>query len=177
MIKVLVNNINSIDVLLCLKVSILTGRKFSNWFMFWMSKSGDGYIYIVIALAAILVDYTTGKDITFIMIIAFAIELIIQKSVKHLIKRERPGSKIMGISYLINPPDRFSFPSGHTAGAFLTAVILCHFSVIIALPVFVWAVLVGFSRIYNGVHYPSDVVIGAILGVLSGELGIYLYCL
>jgi len=62
-----------------------------------------------------------------------------------------------GIKNLIHPPDEFSFPSGHTAAAFLTAVLISRMAPHLSIPVFAAALMIGVSRIYNGVHYPTDV--------------------
>jgi Membrane-associated phospholipid phosphatase len=87
---------------------------------------------------------------------------------KKSINRDRP---VVHHSF-VNPYEgnlRYSFPSGHTSNAFCTATALSiHFPkwYVIA-PVFVWAGAVGYSRIHLGVHYPSDVVGGAVVGVSS----------
>jgi undecaprenyl-diphosphatase len=108
------------------------------------------------------------------MAVAFGFELAVQKALKHGLKRPRPCLAVPGVRNLVSIPDDFSFPSGHTAGAFLAAVQVSSLVPATAAPLFVTAALVGLSRIYNGVHYPSDVAAGALLGAASGLLGLAL---
>ena len=67
----------------------------------------------------------------------------------------------------ITPSDRYSLPSGHTAAAFLMATIIGHFYPDLSLVMLTWALTIGGSRIFLGVHFLSDVVIGALLGLLQ----------
>ena len=86
--------------------------------------------------------------------------------VKRTVKRQRPIGKLHAAA----PPDRFSFPSGHTTAAFALAI--CMFGVAPTLaPIFILvAALVGYARMYLGVHYPVDVLAGVVLGVFSGSI-------
>jgi len=173
MIRSIVSNVAYYDILLCRKVAVLTGKRFFDLAMRWVSKSGDGYLYAPVAAAIIAVNMTAGLKILVAGALAFAVMIAVQKAVKHLVKRERPGGRVEGITFLVNPPDQFSFPSGHTAGSFLLASIVGVFYGAMALPLYIWASLVGFSRVYNGVHYPTDVITGCALGLISAKIGLY----
>jgi len=88
---------------------------------------------------------------------------------KRSVTRERPSSPA-GLTMLVQPPDRFSFPSGHAAAALSMALpVSATLSPGPGIALFGIAFLVGVSRPYLGVHYPSDVVVGWILG-LGGAL-------
>jgi undecaprenyl-diphosphatase len=86
---------------------------------------------------------------------------------KNVIKRERP------YTYTGIFPDKiesdYAFPSGHTSSAFATATSLAITTKkwYVAVPAFAWSASVGYSRIYLGQHYPSDVIMGAIVGTSS----------
>jgi undecaprenyl-diphosphatase len=67
---------------------------------------------------------------------------------------------------LVHPPSTGSFPSGHSTTAFACATVIAWAAPRLAVPVFVLAALVAWSRVYVGVHYPLDVIGGAALGVL-----------
>jgi len=86
---------------------------------------------------------------------------------KPLVDRHRPCASIPAIAVIDARPDDASFPSGHAGNAFAGATVLSR-----AMPALqpVWwtlAVLIAFSRIYVGVHYPADVIAGALAGAAS----------
>ncbi|HSV97457.1 MAG TPA: phosphatase PAP2 family protein [Spirochaetota bacterium] len=172
MIRVLVDNVYSFDVRLSRKIAYYTGKRFVDKLMRYASKSGDGHLYAVFGALLLAADPGMGSKLIAAGALALAIELVIQKVVKHLVKRERPGALVQGIRFLVDPPDRFSFPSGHTAGAFLMATVITSQYPMWALPLYIWAALVGFSRVYNGVHFPTDVVIGCALGLVTAWIGL-----
>jgi undecaprenyl-diphosphatase len=84
---------------------------------------------------------------------------------KYTINRERPYNAYGDIDKLANESTP-SFPSGHTSSAFCTAtsLSLVYPKWYVIVPAYSWAALVGYSRMHLGMHYPSDVLAGAILG-------------
>lgn len=86
---------------------------------------------------------------------------------KNLIARTRPYEVIAGLHTLIGAQRDYSFPSGHTGSSFAAAVVLfCRLPKRLSSFLLLLAFLIGFSRLYVGVHYPSDIIVGAISGTL-----------
>lgn len=106
--------------------------------------------------------------------IAFAsgVNLGFTYALKASIARQRPYDSYPGQLEVYKPEDDFSMPSGHTSGAFATATALTlkYPKWYVAVPAFLWAGSIGFSRMHLGVHYPSDVLAGAVLGAGSAFL-------
>lgn len=137
-----------------------------------ISKSGDGYLYPVMTLVFWLMNRQLGAMLFSSALAAFSIELPLYKLVKHVVRRARPCNALASVESRMRLLDRFSFPSGHTAGAFLMATVVSFFYPLISAVFFTWAMLVGVSRIYLGVHYPTDVLAGMVVGIFCGTTGI-----
>ncbi|WP_198678551.1 phosphatase PAP2 family protein [Pseudidiomarina marina] len=135
----------------------------------WISRSGDGYVYALIALImAIYLEADSVIPIT-ALIIGFAIEVPLFSLIKRILKRQRPYQKNPQFSSVILAHDQFSFPSGHTTAAFLFAGIMSSFFPTWSWLLYIWASAIGASRVLLGVHYPGDILAGAVLGyVISG---------
>ena len=94
-------------------------------------------------------------------------------AIKFLVRRERPQGEWGGIYRNTDP---HSFPSGHAARAFLIAVIASALAPVwLATLLWIWAPLVSLARVAMGVHYLSDVVAGAALGVIVALIGLQIY--
>lgn len=102
---------------------------------------------------------------------SIALSSIIALGLKYSINRERPYNKYEFITKKVNEHTP-SFPSGHTAASFATATILTlqYPKWQVAVPAYAWASAVAYSRMRLGVHYPSDVVAGIIIGAGSSFL-------
>lgn len=128
-----------------------------------VSHSADGYLYVLIGGLVVLVLGTEHEFLLHILV-AFVVERSIYWVLKNSLKRKRPAEALPGFKSEIIASDEFSFPSGHTSAAFLFVTLLvlhCGPALVILYP---WAMAVGMSRVYLGVHFPTDTVVGAVLG-------------
>ena len=107
--------------------------------------------------------------------IGFLLQVPAYRLLKQSLKRRRPCAAFPGVDFTIAPPDHYSLPSGHTAGAFLIFFLCLATLPAVALPVLIWAVLVAYSRVHAGVHFPADVFAGILLAWLSSRCALMLF--
>jgi undecaprenyl-diphosphatase len=131
----------------------------------WVSRSADGWLYLLLPLLYCLSAGSPAQRFAWLAAAAFSIERLIYWVLKNTCRRRRPPDILPGFRSLITASDCFSFPSGHTCAAFLFAG-LCslEFGPWAACTLYPWATCVGASRVFLGVHFPSDTLAGALLG-------------
>jgi len=94
---------------------------------------------------------------------------------KPLVKRIRPFDLVHFTQLLISAPKDFSFPSGHTMASFASATVIISQNKKWGMYAFILAFLIGFSRLYLFVHFPSDVIMGAVIGCILGIISVKLF--
>lgn len=135
------------------------------------TKLGDvGIIWII--LTAILLIIPKTRRTGGVMLVALVVQTVLCNVIlKNLFARTRPYDVNTTVQLLVPKLHDFSFPSGHTSASF-TAVSALYFSKDkLWKPALVLACLIAVSRLYLYVHYPTDVLGGLLLGVLSGYIG------
>jgi len=127
---------------------------------------GSGIVWLIVVAAAALVP-RMNRAVVVILAISMMSSWLIEAAVKNSVQRPRP----IGVYDVVREAaSGFSYPSGHAVRAFLGSYVLSSFRKELALPLFLVAGGVALSRIYLGVHYPTDVIGGALLGTLIGML-------
>jgi undecaprenyl-diphosphatase len=156
-----------------------------NSIMTVITHMGDtpGIIWFVIGIILLIPKKT--RKLGVLLFAGLAISSVINNlALKELIQRPRPYNidaevwKNAGYTYiwpdLIKKSSSWSFPSGHTStsiGAAFALLLGCKKKYIgVGIPVFILSLLVGFSRIYVHVHYPTDVIAGAVVGLVGGVI-------
>lgn len=127
------------------------------------ATSGIVWFAIGIVLCWWTRNLKNGAKVMFAVLLAYAIADV---ALKPIICRERPFN-VLDLDVIGSAPTSWSFPSGHTASAFAGAMSLLLIDRRIGIPLVVYACLVGISRMYLCVHWPTDVLAGAIIGALA----------
>lgn len=141
-----------------------------NPIMKFLSFLGDkGWFWILVALILLMMRQTrrTGMDMAVAMLLLFIVGNLILKNV---IDRTRPYNLYQSLIPLAPKPHDASFPSGHTMHSFGAATAIFLNDRRWGTAALVLAFGIGISRMYNGMHYPTDVLAGALLGVAAGCL-------
>lgn len=161
---------NEVEGAVCVRINRLSRRRSLRHCFSIVSQLGDGWFWLG---AAILLLFAQGAEVLpgiLVLGAAAAAGIAIYKQLKHRLVRERPYINHRAISCGTAPLDRYSFPSGHTLHA-VSFTILFHqlepLLIVVTLP---FAILVAASRVILGLHYPSDVIIGAALGATLASI-------
>jgi undecaprenyl-diphosphatase len=135
-----------------------------NWFFVGLSWIGS-YGLVWIAIALVLALRWRRPSVFLTVVAADAIADALAELGKVIVQRHRPDEHQLGPA-----TSSYSFPSGHATTSFACATVLSAFAPRWRVPFFLLAALIALSRLYNGVHYPTDVVAGAFVGVLIALL-------
>lgn len=144
-------------------------NKFLDKFMRIATEIGGAIGNSIIAGIIFIIGFFLKNEYLYIgfqLLISLAIIQSIVHIIKVIVKRTRPYEVEEGLNtYGIIMKD-YSFPSGHTSASFTLATVISLNSPNLAIPAYIYASIVGLSRIYLGVHYPSDVLFGGLFGTI-----------
>ncbi len=148
-----------------------------DWVMYLVSLVGEMAIIIwIICIIAAIVDRKKGFHALIACIIGIIFsDHIVGHTLKWLWPRLRPHQYLEGVRVLGHKWMNGSFPSGHADSILAGTVILSYFYPRMAVPLYIFSALTCISRVYNGMHHPLDVCVGALIGIASGHLVIVLY--
>ena len=141
------------------------------WIRYWMiaaTRLGDGWLWYSLAILFLIFGGPARYAAVSASACAALFGVAVFKLLKRLSQRQRPCQIEPHCWSKVLPPDKFSFPSGHTMTAFSIALVLSYFYHGMEVLVFFFAGSIAISRIVLGMHFLSDVLAGAILGVGLG---------
>lgn len=140
--------------------------------MKFFTYAGNGAI-IWAAAAVILLCIKRTRHIGNGLFIAMALDGIINELIiKNLVQRDRPFVQNPLVDTIVGQPSSYSFPSGHTCTAFASATVIFFFNKRWGIVAYVTAALIGFSRNYFYIHFPTDVLCGALEGLILGTAAV-----
>lgn len=139
-----------------------------------ISRLGDGIFWYCLMLW-LLVEYRTAALLPVLhMAAAGLVCTVLYKWLKRKTHRQRPYNRNQGINCGIAPLDQFSFPSGHTLHAVAFSVVALAYYPALAWLLLPFTALVALSRLVLGLHYPSDVLAGIVIGATISGLSLSL---
>lgn len=144
------------------------------WVRTWMvlaSRAGDGWLWIGLGLILLAYGGERRFDALQSAALSLAVGFVIFHVMKRVIGRARPGGLDTHRWASLLPPDRFSFPSGHTITAFCVAVPLGLYYPSLLVGLIFCAMSVAASRVLLGLHFLSDVLAGIVIGSALGIAG------
>lgn len=163
----LFHKVDHLEVNLCQRLNRMGKQRSVRLFFKAISRLGDGvFWYTLMCLVPFFVGIEEGiKAVGHIALVGLLC-VVIYSQLKNRLVRKRPFISFNIIQPHTAPLDKYSFPSGHTMNAVNFAVLFTWFFPALAVLVIPFALLVALSRVVLGMHYPTDVLVGAVLGLL-----------
>jgi len=159
-----------LDLAWCLRFNQASHRRGMERLFAVVSRLGDGVFWYTLMLALLVAQGSAALPVVARMLAAGALALVLYKWLKSRTTRPRPCARTDRIRASVAPLDEYSFPSGHTLHAVSFSIVAVYYY-----PALLWLVgpftlLVALSRMVLGLHYPSDVLAGALLGAALAAL-------
>jgi undecaprenyl-diphosphatase len=156
------------------RLFLFMNQKLSNpafdFLMPLVTQMGTSGFLILAGIALLFLRDPRRRRLALLLFAGIAVTYALNALLKGWIARPRPSEVLAGVNLLVKPGSGFSFPSGHAAMAFMAQVIVSHGFRKWRIAFLAYALLVAFSRIYVGAHYPFDVLAGSIVGIAGGFL-------
>ncbi|WP_028987724.1 phosphatase PAP2 family protein [Thermicanus aegyptius] len=148
-------------------------RMQKEWLDRWLPRithlGGTGFT-VLLVLLMILPFHGWIRTMGYEALFSLVGSHLLAQGIKSLFSRQRPYMALENARFTLKPMKDYSFPSGHTTAIFSVMVVLALYLPLFSPFFLAIALLVGFSRVYLGFHYPSDVIVGATIGTLSAYL-------
>ena len=137
------------------------------WMFSYITHLGDAGIFFIIIGLYLFFIKKDKKQAMHLFGAILLMALVVNVSIKPLVARIRPFD-VYPMDLLVKAPHDYSFPSGHTAVSFASCFVLAKYNKKYAIPLYLLASLIAFSRLVLFVHYPTDVLAGLLIGLACG---------
>ena len=167
LIELMLQVFNSLDIKLLFWVHQNVSNPILDWLMPVITNQNNWIIPVLILIfyLGFNADKRGRITLTILLISIIAVDSISAQILKPFFERIRPSHVYAKeLNLLVSKGGQWSMPSNHAANVFALAVVLSYFYEKVKIPLFVLAWIIAFSRVYVGVHYPGDVLVGGILG-------------
>jgi len=172
--RLYISRMHQLDSFLCIAVNHTSQYRLIRNFFRVASRLGDGIFWYGLMAGILIVQGAEGLTPVIHMALAGLSGTLLYKWLKGKTLRPRPYEIHQDIWLTGTPLDKFSFPSGHTLHAVVFSLVAIGYYPQLAIIVVPFAVIVGLSRVVLGLHYPSDVIAGALIGATIARLSFLL---
>ncbi len=173
-VRMVFYHLDRMELRLCQTLNHAGRRRWVHEVFATVSRLGDGMFWYLLILFLAATQGRVGRTAAGHMGLVAAANVVLYTFIKHRLARERPFVSHTGIARGAPAMDRFSFPSGHTLHAVAFSVIGLSYFPDLAWILVPFVALTALSRIVLGLHYPSDVVAGALLGLALAYLSFHI---
>jgi undecaprenyl-diphosphatase len=169
--------ITRFDTWLFLKLNAGAANSVCDWLMPWVTEFRHWLPIIVLGLAAVAV-FGKGKGRTIVLtaVVLFALtDQVSSHLIKPLVARPRPCHTVEGVRLLYRCGATYAFPSSHAVTTMAAAIFFGLLYRRMLWPLLMLSLIISYSRIYLGIHYPLDILGGWALGAAMSAGGLWLY--
>jgi len=167
----------SIDTALFYFINKTLANPLTDRMMPFITDSDNWYLLYIVLLGYLVIKGGARGRVAVVMalLLVTCTDQLNSFVIKDFFQRVRPCNVLQGVHLLVNCTDSFSFTSSHAINNFGAATVFSYFYKNLRWPLFITAALVALSRVFVGVHYPFDILCGALLGVFAGWFFIYIW--